>query len=386
MPELLPPPVDVRCRDRGGAVALRPTVAAAAPGGRAVSADVVVVGADCRPDRGRVLTAAGRRVVVLEARDRVGGRTLNHPLPGGHVADLGGTWIGRRRTRSRLAASGLATFAEVDEGTADHQWRPLPQWRRTGGAPPDPTILPDLVAVIALVDQMSRSVPVDAPWTAEKADEVGQPDVRHVAPRAHRLAADPHGGGGGVQRPVRGRGTRDLAPLRALVHRLRRRREQPRDLRAAHRRAGRRSGAALRRGRAVDVAAHGRRTRRPRATLLPGAEGRADGGRRTGGQRPAHGRGCAGDPGGATHARRPDRLRPAAAHGARPLHAAQPAGPADQGGGPVRTTVLARRRAVRRGGQRHRPGQDLLRRHAGRQRPRRPARVRRRRRGAEVGR
>ena len=50
----------------------------------------------------RGLTAAGRRVVVLEARDRVGGRTLNHELPGGHVADLGGTWIGP--TQNAVAA------------------------------------------------------------------------------------------------------------------------------------------------------------------------------------------------------------------------------------------------------------------------------------------
>src|SRR3954471_22849583 len=162
-----------------GAVVLRPGVAAAAPAGaRTASADVVVVGAGLAGlTAARGLTAAGGGVVVLEARDRVGGRTLNHALPGGHVADLGGTWIGPTQNAvAALAAElGLATFAQVDEGNAlynrDGVLLPYPSGGPTGGAPPDPTILPDLVAVIALIDELSAQVPVDAPWTADSAEE-----------------------------------------------------------------------------------------------------------------------------------------------------------------------------------------------------------------------
>jgi monoamine oxidase len=163
-----------------GAAVLHPTLAAAAPApsGRTATADVVVVGAGLAGlTAARALTAAGRRVVVLEARDRVGGRTLNHPLPGGHVADLGGTWIGPTQNAvAALAAElGLATFAQVDDGQAVYYRSGVrttfPSGGPTGGAPPDPTILPDLVAVIALVDQMSQQVPVDAPWTAASAEE-----------------------------------------------------------------------------------------------------------------------------------------------------------------------------------------------------------------------
>jgi monoamine oxidase len=163
-----------------GAAVLHPTLAAAAPApsGGTATADVVVVGAGLAGlTAARVLTAAGRRVVVLDARDRVGGRTLNHPLPGGHVADLGGTWIGPTQNEvAALAAElGLATFAQVDDGQAVYYRSGVrttyPSGGPTGGAPPDPTILPDLVAVIALVDQMSQQVPVDAPWTADSAEE-----------------------------------------------------------------------------------------------------------------------------------------------------------------------------------------------------------------------
>ena len=33
-------------------------------------------------------------MVVLEARDRVGGRTLNHPVGDGEVVEVGGQWVG----------------------------------------------------------------------------------------------------------------------------------------------------------------------------------------------------------------------------------------------------------------------------------------------------
>ena len=49
----------------------------------------------------RAIRKAGRSVVVLEARDRVGGRTLNEKLGKGEVVEIGGQWVGpARRTSS----------------------------------------------------------------------------------------------------------------------------------------------------------------------------------------------------------------------------------------------------------------------------------------------
>ena len=45
------------------------------------------------------LTRRGRSVVVLEARDRVGGRTLNHSLGNGRVTEVGGQYVGPTQDR-----------------------------------------------------------------------------------------------------------------------------------------------------------------------------------------------------------------------------------------------------------------------------------------------
>ncbi|MGW0816963.1 FAD-dependent oxidoreductase [Streptomyces viridiviolaceus] len=59
------------------------------------------------------LHAAGRDVVVLEARDRIGGRHLSTPAAHPERAlDLGATWFwnGEERVRALAARGGIATF------------------------------------------------------------------------------------------------------------------------------------------------------------------------------------------------------------------------------------------------------------------------------------
>src|SRR6202050_2921327 len=85
------------------------------------SVDVAVVGAGLAGlVTARDVAAAGLDVLVLEARDRVGGRLLNAPLPGtdGEIVEAGGQWVGpgQDRIAALITGLGLATFPTYDTG------------------------------------------------------------------------------------------------------------------------------------------------------------------------------------------------------------------------------------------------------------------------------
>jgi monoamine oxidase len=112
-------------------------------------------------------------VLVLEARDRVGGRVLNHRLPGGSVIESGGAFVGPTQDRILALARelGVATFKEYAAGKNVYVSSKTGKMEYTGTIPPDPLILPDAAQLQTRIDQMSTQVPVDAPWTADKARE-----------------------------------------------------------------------------------------------------------------------------------------------------------------------------------------------------------------------
>jgi monoamine oxidase len=139
-------------------------------------ADVVVVGAGFAGLTAalRVLEA-GKSVIVLEARNRVGGRSLNASIRGGEVTERGAAFIGPTQNHIAQLANdfGVATFPTYDTGdnvyVRDGNRSTYSDTGPTGTAPLDPVILPDLSLVVSLLDQMSTEVPVDAPWNAANA-------------------------------------------------------------------------------------------------------------------------------------------------------------------------------------------------------------------------
>ena len=135
--------------------------------------DVVVVGAGLAGlTAARATLAAGLSVLVLEARDRVGGRLLNHTLEGGAVVELGGQWVGPTQDRVLDLADELnvGLFPTYVEG--EHYLAVGGEVKRYGG---DDFLLPeDALADVGETQQrlaqMVAEVPLDEPWrTAEAA-------------------------------------------------------------------------------------------------------------------------------------------------------------------------------------------------------------------------
>ncbi|RQS02766.1 FAD-dependent oxidoreductase [Burkholderia sp. Bp9002] len=137
--------------------------------------DVVIVGAGLAGlTAARDLQLAGcESFLVLEARDRVGGRTLNYNVGGGYVTEVGGQWIGPGQT----AVADLARELEVDTFPTYYEGKTV----ILGG---NGRVEVDLKgtfgteeAVSGKLGAMSRDVPSGAPWTSAKVAELDKLSV-----------------------------------------------------------------------------------------------------------------------------------------------------------------------------------------------------------------
>ena len=137
-------------------------------------ADVVVVGAGfAGMTAARRIQEAGRSVVVLEGRDRVGGRTDTVEVEG-VALDLGGQWVGPGQDRLyKLAADvGVETFAQHDTGDSVVV--------RNGAGTRIPSYvesfsqegLEDYLTVGAVLDDLVAKVDVEEPWRTPDAERL----------------------------------------------------------------------------------------------------------------------------------------------------------------------------------------------------------------------
>jgi monoamine oxidase len=179
--------------------------------------DVVVVGAGLSGlTCARRLAEAGKSVRVIEARDRVGGRTLSRVVGRG-TFDLGGQWIGPRQHRV-LALSrelGLATFPTYDEGkkilAAGGKTR---SYRFTIPRLSFLSLL-GLARMFATIEATSWRLPREEPWRARNAKEL---DARSAEDLVPGLPRDARNLFAAAARTVCGAELRDLSLLYFLAY------------------------------------------------------------------------------------------------------------------------------------------------------------------------
>ncbi|MDH4556235.1 FAD-dependent oxidoreductase [Pseudomonas sp. BN417] len=143
--------------------------------GQDAALDVVIIGAGLAGlTAARDLQRAGcESFAVLEARDRVGGRTYNHDLGNGVISEAGGQWIGPGQT----AIFDLARELEVDTFPTYYQGKNV---YLVGGAKYEEDLSSGQNAsspIVEELDRLARGVPSKAPWTAADAAAIDKLSV-----------------------------------------------------------------------------------------------------------------------------------------------------------------------------------------------------------------
>lgn len=114
-----------------------------------------------------ILTKAGQRVLLLEARDRVGGRGFTVSAHDGTSVDVGGQWVGpsQHRILELLVSLNIGTYKQHNDGA--HLLDIHGKRRRFSGSIPKigPAALLDLQRTIWKIERLANRLDTEQPHT-----------------------------------------------------------------------------------------------------------------------------------------------------------------------------------------------------------------------------
>lgn len=151
--------------------------------------DVVVVGAGLAGlAAARDLSRAGRSVVVVEARDRVGGRIVNHRFADGSEVEIGGQWVGPTQDRVLALAAEVeaSTYPTYDTGEllTVRSGRVVRHRSPTFGLPP--AAVAEIAVSQPMLERIARRVDLDSPWATRGAEALDAQTFETWIRRHHR--------------------------------------------------------------------------------------------------------------------------------------------------------------------------------------------------------